>query len=72
VLFAMPEDATVAIDLASQTLRLPDGRQVEFPIDAFSRRCLLGGIDELGYIQQQDAAIAAYEAGRSAPVNTLA
>jgi 3-isopropylmalate/(R)-2-methylmalate dehydratase small subunit len=71
-LFALAEDATVAIDLASETLRLPNGRAVEFPIDAFSKHCLLKGIDELGYIQQQDAAIAAYEARRSAPVNTLA
>ena len=70
-LFALPEDATVAIDLASQTLTLPNGRSVEFPIDAFSKRCLLDGIDELGYIQQQDAAIAAYEARRDVPVNTL-
>jgi 3-isopropylmalate/(R)-2-methylmalate dehydratase small subunit len=71
-LFALPENAVVAIDLASQTLRLPNGRAVEFPIDAFSKRCLLDGIDELGYIQQHDAAIAAYEAGRIAPVRTIA
>jgi len=71
-LFALAENATVTIDLASQTLTLPNGRAVEFPIDAFSKHCLLKGIDELGYIQQQDAAIAAYEARRSAPVNTLA
>ncbi len=70
-LFALAENATVTIDLASQTLRLPNGRAVEFPIDAFSKHCLLNGIDELGYIQQQDAAIAAYEAGRQVPVNTL-
>ena len=71
-LFALAENATVTIDLASQTLTLPNGRAVEYPIDAFSKRCLLDGIDELGYIQQQDAAIAAYEARRSAPVHTLA
>jgi 3-isopropylmalate/(R)-2-methylmalate dehydratase small subunit len=70
-LFALPEDAKVTIDLASQTLTLPNGRAVEFPIDAFSKHCLLNGIDELGYIQQQEAAIAAYEAKREAPVNTL-
>jgi 3-isopropylmalate/(R)-2-methylmalate dehydratase small subunit len=70
-LFALAENATVTIDLASQTLTLPNGRAVEFPIDAFSKHCLLNGIDELGYIQQQDAAIAAYEAGREVLVNTL-
>jgi 3-isopropylmalate/(R)-2-methylmalate dehydratase small subunit len=70
-LFALPEDAKVTIDLASQTLTLPHGRAVEFPIDAFSKHCLLNGIDELGYIQQQEAAIAAYEAKGEAAVNTL-
>ncbi len=61
-LFALAPDATVAIDLASQTLTLPSGRAVEFPIDTFSKTCLLEGIDELGYILKQEPAIAAYEA----------
>jgi 3-isopropylmalate/(R)-2-methylmalate dehydratase small subunit len=64
--------AVVKIDLATQTLTLPSGRAVKFPIDAFSRHCLLEGIDELGYILQQDAAIAAYEARRQGSINTLA
>jgi 3-isopropylmalate/(R)-2-methylmalate dehydratase small subunit len=60
------------IDLASQTLTLPDGTAVEFPIDAFSKHCLLEGVDELGYILKQDAAISAYEAKRVGSINTLA
>jgi len=64
--------AIVKIDLASQTLTLPDGAAVEFPIDAFSKHCLLEGVDELGYILKQDAAIAAYEAKRVGSINTLA
>jgi 3-isopropylmalate/(R)-2-methylmalate dehydratase small subunit len=64
--------AAVHVDLASQTLTLADGRRVEFPIDAFSRHCLLEGVDELGYILQQQDAIAAYESKRSGSVNTLA
>ena len=55
----------VKIDLASQKLILPDGRQVEFPVDEFSRHCLLNGVDELGYIQSLDADIAAYEANKA-------
>jgi 3-isopropylmalate/(R)-2-methylmalate dehydratase small subunit len=70
-LFALAPDATVAIDLASQTLTLPGGRAVEFPIDSFARHCLLNGIDELGYIRQQEDAIAAFEARRQSAVNTL-
>jgi 3-isopropylmalate/(R)-2-methylmalate dehydratase small subunit len=63
--------AVVAVDLAAQTLTLPGGRTVEFPIDPFSKHCLLEGVDELGYILQQEAAIAAYEAKRVGSVNTL-
>lgn len=53
--------AEVEIDLESQTLRLPNGTTAKFPIEAFSRYCLLNGIDELGYLLGQDEKIAAYE-----------
>src|SRR5437763_274018 len=65
-------DTTVAIDLDAQTLTLPDGRKVEFPVDAFSKHCLLEGVDELGYILKQDSDIAAFEAKRAGSINTLA
>jgi 3-isopropylmalate/(R)-2-methylmalate dehydratase small subunit len=71
-LLAAAPGATVKIDLAKQTLTTPAGRQVEFPIDPFARHCLLEGTDELGYILQQEAAIAAYEARRVGSINTLA
>jgi 3-isopropylmalate/(R)-2-methylmalate dehydratase small subunit len=64
--------AIVKIDLASQTLTLPDAATVEFPIDAFSKHCLLEGVDELGYILKQDAAITGYESTRQGSINTLA
>jgi 3-isopropylmalate/(R)-2-methylmalate dehydratase small subunit len=70
-LFALPEDAKVKVDLKSQKLILPDGTSVEFPVDPFSKTCLLDGVDELGWILKQDAAIAAYEAGRTGTLNTL-
>ena len=54
--------ATVRIDLASQTLFLPDGTTATFPVDAFSKHCLLNGVDELGYLLSFDAKIAAHEA----------
>src|ERR1700739_1539450 len=53
-------NATVKGDLASQTLTLPGGRAVEFPVDGFAKHCLLEGVDELGYILGQEAAIAKY------------
>lgn len=71
-LFALPEDAKAKVDLASQTLTLPDGERVEFPVDPFSKTCLLEGIDELGWILKQEPAIAAFEAQRVGSINTLA
>jgi len=53
--------AEVEIDLPSTTLRLPDGRSVTFPVEAFARYCLMNGVDELGYLLKQADAIAAYE-----------
>ncbi len=61
----------VAIDLASQSLKLPDGRAIEFPVDAFAKTCMLEGVDELGYMLKQNAAIEAYEASRFSTLNTL-
>jgi hypothetical protein len=44
--------------------------RAEFPIDSFSRHCLLNGVDELGYIMRQEGAIAAYEAKRVGSIDT--
>jgi 3-isopropylmalate/(R)-2-methylmalate dehydratase small subunit len=54
---------TVTIDVASGTLTLPDGRSAQFPLDAFERYCLLNGVDELGFLLSQQAAIDAFERG---------
>ncbi len=54
-------DAELTIDLVSQTVSLPGGRQVPFPIDTFSRTCLVGGVDELGYLLRFDKDIIAHE-----------
>ncbi len=71
-LFAAPPEATVKIDLVRQTLTTPGGREVEFPIDPFSKHCLVEGVDELGYILHHEADIAAYEAQRVGSINALA
>jgi 3-isopropylmalate/(R)-2-methylmalate dehydratase small subunit len=70
-LFKNP-NITVKVDLAAQTLTLPGGRTIEFPVDPFSKHCLLEGIDELGYILQQEPAIASFEVAHPAPINTAA
>ena len=65
-------EARVKIDLGRQILTTPDGREVEFPVDAFSKHCLLNGVDELGYILQQQDSIAAFEARRVGGIDSLA
>jgi 3-isopropylmalate/(R)-2-methylmalate dehydratase small subunit len=60
-LFEEAPNAAVTIDLATQTVALPGGQAVPFPIDGFSKTCLLNGVDELGYIQGFSDQIAAYE-----------
>ncbi|MBI5928875.1 MAG: 3-isopropylmalate dehydratase small subunit [Chloroflexi bacterium] len=63
-------EAEVHIDLASQTVTLPNGQKASFPIDPFSKTCLLEGIDELGYLVKQMPEIEAFEASHPARVQT--
>jgi 3-isopropylmalate/(R)-2-methylmalate dehydratase small subunit len=51
--------AKIAIDLEAQIVN----GEHRFEIDAFSRHCLLEGIDELGYTLTQIAAIESFEKG---------
>lgn len=60
--------AEVHVDLESQTLHLPDGRRVTFPIDEFSKQCLLQGVDELGYLLELEPAITRYEQSETSNV----
>jgi 3-isopropylmalate/(R)-2-methylmalate dehydratase small subunit len=67
-LFSLAEEdphLALSVDLATQTLVLPDGRNVAFPIDGFSKACLLNGVDEIGYVLGMDDQIRAYEASQS-------
>lgn len=63
-------ESTVTVDLEAQTLTLPDGRAVTFPIDPFSRYCLLNGVDQLGFLLSLEAETAAYEAANPQRVDT--
>ena len=56
--------APIRVDLEGQTVTLPDGTAARFPIDGFSRTCLLDGVDELGWLVAQDEAISAFERAR--------
>lgn len=68
------EDPTteITIDLEAQRLMLPDGRQVDFPIDGFSKYCLLRGVDQLGYLLNMEQDVVAYESEHPNRVKTTA
>ena len=55
-------DAKVTIDLTEQCVTLPDGSKIDFPIDHFSKHCLLEGIDSLDYLFSMREMIENYEA----------
>jgi len=55
----------IAIDLATQSVTGPDGLEATFPIDAFSKHCLLEGMDQLGYLLSFDGQISSYEQQRT-------
>jgi 3-isopropylmalate/(R)-2-methylmalate dehydratase small subunit len=53
--------AHVTVDLENQTLELPDGKKVSFPMDKFSKTCFLSGTDEMGYLLSFLGKVEAYE-----------
>lgn len=69
---ARDDSLEVTVDLRSRTLTLPGGGKLSFPVDSFSRQCLLEGGDQLSYIQQKMDAIMDYEAGSANALDTLA
>ena len=64
--------AVVNVDLATQTLALPDGEKVRFPVDPFAKHCLLNGVDQLGFLMTEEDATAVYERSHPARVHTTA
>lgn len=54
-------DIELVVDLTSQTVRWPGDHMIRFPIDAFTKSCLLNGTDELGYILKFEPQISAFE-----------
>ena len=72
VLVEAEPEAAITVDLEAQELRLPDGSTIGFVVDAFARRMILDGTDELGYLLSLEDRIAAYEAAHRPRVDTLA
>lgn len=71
--YASPDkarDASARIDLERQILTTPWGEDVPFVVDAFARRCLLEGLDSLGFLLTQEPQIAAWEAAHPPAFDT--
>ena len=66
------EDPTtsVSVDVEKQTLTLPDGREVNFPLDGFSKYCLLNGVDQLGYLMNLHGEVHDFEQSNPQRVKT--
>ena len=56
--------AELDIDVAASSIEF-DGRTVSFEIDGFARYCLLNGVDQLGFLRQQEGAIGHFEESRA-------
>jgi len=55
----------IAIDVENATIELPDGRNVGFTIDGFSKYCLVEGLDQLGFLRKQMNEIESFEETRA-------
>jgi 3-isopropylmalate/(R)-2-methylmalate dehydratase small subunit len=59
-------NATLTVDLESQTIKGPDGGTVRFEIDPFRKHCLLNGLDDIGLTLQKAAKVDSFEARQKA------
>ena len=54
-------NATISVDLESQTIKGPDGGTIHFDIDPARRTVLLEGLDDIASTMKEGAEIAAFE-----------
>ena len=52
----------VTVNLEKQQITFPSGKKAAFPIDPFSKFCLLNGVDELEYLRRFSKEVEQYEA----------
>ena len=65
-------EVEIHIDLEQQTVAAPGTETASFEIDSFAKHCLLGGLDQLGYLLDKTDAITAYESDNPARFDTRA
>ncbi|MBC8338355.1 MAG: 3-isopropylmalate dehydratase small subunit [Rhodospirillales bacterium] len=54
-------NATITIDLESQTITGPDGGEITFELDEFKKHCLLNGLDDVGLTMENEDKISSFE-----------
>jgi 3-isopropylmalate/(R)-2-methylmalate dehydratase small subunit len=55
------EGYSLEVDLEKQELRRPDSPDIRFEVDAFRKRCLLNGLDDIGITLEDAELISAFE-----------
>lgn len=53
---------TVTVDLPSQTVQIPGQPEQRFEVDPYRKKCLMEGLDDIGYTLSHGADIERYEA----------
>ena len=59
------ENPELSIDLVTQTIRRPNGVTISFEVDAFRKKCLLEGLDDIGLTMEKSSSIDEFEANRT-------
>lgn len=54
-------NAKFSVDLESQTVTAPDGKEHKFELDEFRKHCLLNGLDEIALTLEKESSIAGFE-----------
>jgi 3-isopropylmalate/(R)-2-methylmalate dehydratase small subunit len=58
------ENPELSIDLVTQTIRRPNGVTISFEVDAFRKKCLLEGLDDIGLTMEKSGSIDDFESNR--------
>jgi len=59
------ENPELSIDLVTQTIRRPNGVTISFEVDAFRKKCLLEGLDDIGLTMEKSGSIDDFESSRT-------
>ena len=59
------ENPELSIDLVAQSIRRPNGVMISFEVDAFRKKCLLEGLDDIGLTMEKSVSIDDFEVNRA-------